>query len=68
MEPAEIVGKKATETFKAIRELKKTMPQDRRWQKDELERKEKELKDKWWEEVKPLMQKGENDPPFRRKD
>ena len=57
------VAEKAQETFLAIRKLRKEMPRFTRAQKDELKYKEKELKDQWWDDVKPYMVKGKDDPP-----
>jgi hypothetical protein len=47
------VAAEARKTFLAIRQLRKTMPQHTRVEKDALEKKIKELQDGWWEEVKP---------------
>ena len=54
-EKSAIVAQKARETFEAIRELRKSMPQNFLWQRMKLNEKIKELQDKWWEEVRPLM-------------
>ena len=59
-DPVSIVAQKGRETYLAIRELRKTLPQYTRGQKDELTRREKELQDKWWEEVKPYMRSEGN--------
>ena len=53
----EIVAQKARETFLAIRQLRKTMPQFTRAQKDELETKIKQLQNQWWLDVKDYMRK-----------
>jgi hypothetical protein len=53
---SEIVAQKARETFEAIRELRKEMPQDRKWQRDKLEVKIKQLQDEWWEDVKQYFE------------
>lgn len=63
-----IVADAARDTFSAIKELRKSMPQRTRAQRDELERRIKELQDRWWQDVSPLMVKNENCPPFRKKD
>jgi len=56
-EEVSIVAQKARETFEKIREVRKTMQNKFKWQRDELEAKVKELQDEWWMEVKPLMKK-----------
>ena len=55
---ADIVAKKARETFEAIRKLRKTMSQDRKWQKDLLDSEIKKLQDQWWEDVKGYFGHG----------
>ena len=52
----DFVAQKARETFEAIKELRKNMPQKYKWQRQELELDIKELENKWWEEVKGTMQ------------
>lgn len=63
--PYTIVADKARETFLEIRRLRKTVSQFTKSQKDGMKRKEKELQNQWWENVKAYMMKGENDPPFK---
>jgi hypothetical protein len=43
----------------AIRNLRKTMPQFTRAQKDALEAEIKKLKDQWWQDVKGKMTNAE---------
>ena len=52
-----IVADRARETFMAIRNLRKTMPQRTKAERDALESKIKELQDSWWTEVKPMFRK-----------
>jgi hypothetical protein len=52
-----VVAEKAKETFLEIKDLRKTMPQSTRAQKDELEEMIKEAKSRWWDEVKIYMQR-----------
>ncbi len=63
---SDLVAQKARESFDVIKNLRKTMPKFTRADKDELERRIKEVKDQWWEDVKPYMVKGINDPPFTK--
>lgn len=60
---AEFVAQKAREVFLEIRQLRKTEPQFTRAQKNELERKIKQLKDQWWEGVEPFMRNDKIPPP-----
>ncbi len=63
-ENVSIVAQKARDTFLNIKKLRRTMPHFTRAQKDQVDFIVKVLQDRWWEEVKPYMVKGKNDPPF----
>ncbi len=55
---SDVVARKARETFEKIRELRKKMPQERKWKRDLLESEIKKLQDKWWEDVKGYFGHG----------
>jgi hypothetical protein len=56
---SDIVAREARETFLKIRQLRKTMPQFTRAEKDELQRTIDRLEDEWWNAVKVYM-RGES--------
>ena len=56
---SDIVALKAKITFEKIKEVRKTMPNKFKWQRDLIDAKVKDLQDEWWEDVKGYFGHGE---------
>ena len=56
---SDIVALKAKITFEKIKEVRKTMPNKFKLQRDLIDAKVKDLQDEWWEDVKGYFGHGE---------